>query len=291
MEHTNFNSLLSLHKFIMENNIYIPKITNQEECWFYFYFIDEQCSDLQFEQNYEQFIQNYTTKNTSLNLDYEWIYYFIYMILYCDNSFVERTLYEEIIEAVKTILNNGLIRENKINAIKNIMVLCGKTHDVIDGFYEGDILNLLYEMIDFEMEDEFNIIVNEIKKSSLKSYRNIIPHIIDSLNNLKEESKYIKFLEILRKNVIRQINIENYIFNIVYQNYPDQILLQINVNDKIYKGIVSKEDVDYLDSVSDYFLSQINEGLIWDKLNVIFRENNIEWTFQNNFLFAIKFSD
>ena len=93
----------------------------------------------------------------------------------------------------------------EINAIKTIMLKCGKTPDVIDGYMEGSILSLMEDMIKLDMFDDFIIISNCVAKSPLESFRNIIPYFLNKimLNEQNPQAFYEKqidnkYIEILK---------------------------------------------------------------------------------------------
>lgn len=199
MSNTDSAMFIPLYKFITENNIYIPKISNQKEGWYYIDIIETQLLNSDIELNYEKFIKGYDTKIKILyiNLDYEWIYYYIYIILYCDFGLsIDRKLYDEITEKV---LDSDFVKQDKINAVKQIMLKCGETPDIINGWMEGSIISLVNIIVDLDLEEEFNKIVTDIKNSTLESYRDIIPYLIDLMYDVRNDKKYTKYFDKLNE--------------------------------------------------------------------------------------------
>lgn len=179
MSNTDSAMFIPLYKFITENNIYIPKISNQKEGWYYIDIIEILLPNSDIELNYKNFTKGYNTKIRLLNLDYEWIYNYIYIILYCDFGLsIDRKLYNKI---TYKVLDSDFVKQDKINKIKQIMLKCGKTPDIINGWMEGSIISLVNMIVVLDLEEEFNKIVTEIKNSTLESYRDIIPYLIDML--------------------------------------------------------------------------------------------------------------
>jgi len=200
MSNTDSAMFIPLYKFITENNIYIPKISNQKEGWYYIDIIETQIPNSDMELNYNKFIEGYDTKIKLLyvNLDYEWIYYYIYIILYCDFGLsINKKLYNEITEKV---LDSDFVKQDKINAVKQIMLKCGETPDIINGWMEGSIISLVNIIVDLDLEEEFNKIVTDIKNSTLESYRDIIPYLIDMMyDGSRNNKKYTKYFDKLNE--------------------------------------------------------------------------------------------
>jgi len=204
MSNTDSAMFIPLYKFITENNIYIPKISNQKEGWYYIDIIETQIPNSDMELNYNKFIEGYDTKIKLLyvNLDYEWIYYYIYIILYCDFGLsINKKLYNEITEKV---LDSDFVKQDKINAVKQIMLKCGETPDIINGWMEGCIISLVNMIVVLDLEEEFNKIVTDIKNSTLESYRNIFPYLIDMLYDGSRNDKiyaeiYTKYFDKLNE--------------------------------------------------------------------------------------------
>ncbi len=199
MSNTDSAIFIPLYKFITENNIYIPKISNQKEGWYYIDIIETLQDNFIFELNYKNFIEGYDTKIKLLYiiLDYEWIYYYVYVILYCDFGLsIDRKLYDEITEKV---LDSNFVKQDKINAVKQIMLKCGETPDIINGWMEGSIISLVNIIVDLDLEEEFNKIVTDIKYSTLKSYRDIIPYLIDMMYDVRNDKKYTKYFDKLNE--------------------------------------------------------------------------------------------
>jgi len=200
MSNTDSAMFIPLYKFIKENNIYIPKISNQKEGWYYIDIIETQIPNSDMELNYNKFIEGYDTKIKLLyvNLDYEWIYYYIYIILYCDFGLsINKKLYNEITEKV---LDSDFVKQDKINAVKQIMLKCGETPDIINGWMEGSIISLVNIIVDLDLEEEFNKIVTDIKNSTLESYRDIIPYLIDMMyDGSRNNKKYTKYFDKLNE--------------------------------------------------------------------------------------------
>jgi hypothetical protein len=191
---TNSAHLIPLYKFIVENNIYIPKISNQNEGQYYVDLIESNQLNSDFEINYQNFILDYNTKDDLLDINYDWIYNYVYVILYCDfGNSIKTELYDNIIDE---ILNSEFVKEDKLNAIKKIILDCGKTPDIIDGWTEGKIISLMLLMIEMNLKEYYNRLVSELANSTLDSYRDIIPffnNLIGKMYDIKQE-KYNKYL-------------------------------------------------------------------------------------------------
>jgi hypothetical protein len=191
---TNSAHLIPLYKFIVENNIYIPKISNQNEGQYYVDLIESNQLNSEFENNYQNFILDYNTKDDLLDINYDWIYNYVYVILYCDfGNSIKTELYDNIIDE---ILNSEFVKEDKLNAIKQIILDCGKTPDIIDGWTEGKIISLMLLMIEMNLKEYYNRLVSELANSTLDSYRDIIPffnNLIGKMYDIKQE-KYNKYL-------------------------------------------------------------------------------------------------
>jgi hypothetical protein len=191
---TNSAHLIPLYKFIVENNIYIPKISNQNEGQYYVDLIESNQLNSDFEINYQNFILDYNTKDDLLDINYDWIYNYVYVILYCDfGNSIKTELYDNIIDK---ILNSEFVKGDKLNAIRQIILNCGKTPDIIDGWTEGRIISLMLLMIEMNLKEYYNRLVSELANSTLDSYRDIIPffnNLIGKMYDIKQE-KYNKYL-------------------------------------------------------------------------------------------------
>lgn len=191
MSNTDLSQFVSLYNYIVKNNIYIP---NQIE---EYYIIELQQTTSETKKKYQKFIIGYDNKIHILKLDYNWIYYYIYIILFCDfGVLIDSKLYDEIIDK---IVNGEFLKQDKINAIKQVMLKCGETPDIINGWMEGSIVYLVKMIIELDMEEEFNKIVTNIKNSTLESYRDIIPYLIEIMDNVKDDKKYKKYFDILNQ--------------------------------------------------------------------------------------------
>ena len=185
---------IPLYKFIVDNNIYIPKISNQNEGQYYVDLIESNQLSSDLEINYQNFILDYNTKDDLLDINYDWIYYNVYVILYCDfGNSIKTEIYDNIIDK---ILNGEFVKEDKLNAIRQIILNCGKTPDIIDGWTEGKIISLMLLMIEMNLKEYYNRLVSELANSTLDSYRDIIPffnNLIGKMYDIKQE-KYNKYL-------------------------------------------------------------------------------------------------
>lgn len=191
MSNTDLSQFVSLYNYIVKNNIYIP---NQIE---EYYIIELQQTTSKTKKKYQKFIIGYDNKIHILKLDYNWIYYYIYIILFCDfGVLIDSKLYDEIIDK---IVNGEFLKQDKINAIKQVMLKCGETPDIINGWMEGSIVYLVKMIIELDMEEEFNKIVTDIKNSTLESYRDIIPYLSEIMDNVKDDKKYKKYFDILNQ--------------------------------------------------------------------------------------------
>ena len=185
---------IPLYKFIVDNNIYNPKISNQNEGQYYVDLIESNQLSSDLEINYQNFILDYNTKDDILDINYDFIYYNVYVILYCDfGNSIKTEIYDNIIDK---ILNGEFVKEDKLNAIRQIILNCGKTPDIIDGWTEGKIICLMLLMIEMNLKEYYNRLVSELANSTLDSYRDIIPffnNLIRKMYDIKQE-KYNKYL-------------------------------------------------------------------------------------------------
>lgn len=191
MSNTDLSLFVSLYNYIVKNNIYIPNQIKE------YYIIELQQTTSETKKKYQKFIIGYDTKIRMLKLDYNWILYYIYIILFCDfGVLIDSKLYDKIIDK---IVNGEFLKQDKINAIKQVMLKCGETPDIINGWMEPSIVNLVEMIIELDMEEEFNKIVTNIKNSTLESYRDIIPYLIEIMDNVKDDKKYKKYFDILNQ--------------------------------------------------------------------------------------------
>jgi hypothetical protein len=185
---------IPLYKFIVDNNIYNPKISNQNEGQYYVDLIESNQLSSDLEINYQNFILDYNTKDDLLDINYDFIYYNVYVILYCDfGNSIKTEIYDNIIDK---ILNGEFVKGDKLNAIRQIILNCGKTPDIIDGWTEGKIISLMLLMIEMNLKEYYNRLVSELANSTLDSYRDIIPffnNLIGKMYDIKQE-KYNKYL-------------------------------------------------------------------------------------------------
>jgi hypothetical protein len=116
------------------------------------------------------------------------------VILYCDfGNSIKTEIYDNIIDK---ILNSEFVKGDKLNAIRQIILNCGKTPDIIDGWTEGKIISLMLLMIEMNLKEYYNRLVSELANSTLDSYRDIIPffnNLIGKMYDIKQE-KYNKYL-------------------------------------------------------------------------------------------------
>lgn len=64
---------------------------------------------------------------------------------------------------------------------------------------EGSIISLVNIIVDLDLEEEFNKIVTDIKNSTLESYRDIIPYLIDLMYDVRNDKKYTKYFDKLNE--------------------------------------------------------------------------------------------
>jgi len=196
MSNTDSAYFIPLYKYIIQNNIYIPKLNDVSEGWNYLYKMEDLQNDgeLSIENKYLEYTKDYDKKIYILQIDNDWIYYYIYIILYIDENL---GLYNSII--VKIINYSDFLDEDKKEKIKIIMQKCGKTPDVLNGWMEGHIIELMERMIDLDMEEEFEIITTDLSKSPLKSYRGIINYLFGYIGANVKDTKLEKYIDILNE--------------------------------------------------------------------------------------------
>ena len=117
MANTDSAYFIPLYKFIIQNNIYVPKQNNELEGWNYLDRMQELEKDtcLSVDLEYSEFTKHYTKKSHILQIDFDWIYYYLYIILYID---ARLDLYESIIVR---LVDGEFTRIDKINQIRMIM--------------------------------------------------------------------------------------------------------------------------------------------------------------------------
>ena len=196
MSNTDSAKFISLYKYIVQNNIYIPKLNDESEGWNYIYKMEDLQNDeeLLINEKYLEYTKGYDKKIYILQIDNDWIYYYIYIILYIDENL---DLFNSII--VKLIHNSDFLDEDKKEKIKMIMINCGKTPDVLNGWMEGHVMELMEIMIDLDMEEEFKKITTDLSKSPLKSYRGIINYLFGYIGANVKDTKLEKYIDILNE--------------------------------------------------------------------------------------------
>ena len=183
-------------RLLVQKNIYIPKLNDISEGWNYLDKMEDLQNDeeLSIENKYLEYTKGYIKKIDTLQIDYDWIYYYIYIILFIDGNL---DLYNSIV--VKLIHYSDFLDEDKKEKIKMIMQNCGKTPDVLNGWMEGYIMELMDCMIDLDMEEEFEKITTDLSKSPLKSYRGIINYFIGYIGANVKDTKLKKYIDILNE--------------------------------------------------------------------------------------------
>ena len=196
MSNTDSAKFILLYKYIVQNNIYIPKLNDETEGWNYIYKMEDLQNDkeLLINEKYLEYTKGYDKKIYILQIDNDWIYYYIYIICYIDENL---DLYNSII--VKLIHNSNYLDEEKKEKIKMIMINCGKTPDVLNGWMEGHVMELMECMIDLDMEEEFKKITTDLSKSPLKSYRGIINYLFGYIGANVKDTKLEKYIDILNE--------------------------------------------------------------------------------------------
>lgn len=273
MSNTDSAYFILLYKYLVQKNIYIPKLNDISEGWNYLDKMEDLQNDeeLSIENKYLEYTKGYIKKNDTLQIDYDWIYYYIYIILFIDGNL---DLYESIV--VKLIHDSDFLDEDKKEKIKLIMIDCGKTPDVLNGWMEGYIIELIVYMIDLDMEKEFKKITTDLQNSPLESYRGIINYFIDYIGLDNNDKTLNKYLGILRQESIKSILVGKYQLIVKCYHYPDEIKLEIKYNDFKYTSVIEekKYDVHYLEELANYFNWLSKSGLCEKKFQII--EKRIE---------------
>ena len=152
------------------------------------------------------------------------------------------------------VLDSDFVKQDKINAVKQIMLKYGETPDIISGWTEGFIIFLLQMMIELDLEEEFNKIVTDIRYSDLS---NLILRLVERMKNMRDDKNISKFLDILRGKKTNKIKLGKYILYCTYYYHPDQIILQMKFDDLEYSCIIAEtydHDVHYLEELVNYFV-------------------------------------
>ena len=194
MSNADSAKFIPLYKYIVQNNIYIPKLNDESEGLNYLYKMEE------LQNNDEEFLNDYLTfsdihfikENNILKIDYEWILYYIYVILCIDDKL------DLVCSTIDILLNSNYLDEDKKEKIKMIMINCGKTPDVLNGWMEGHIIELMERMIDLDMKEEFKKITTDLQNSPLESYRGIINYFIGYIG-ANVDDKIKKYIDILNQ--------------------------------------------------------------------------------------------
>ena len=195
MSNTDTAKFIQLYKYIVQNNIYIPNLNDESEGWNYLYIMEElQNNDKEFLNAYLTFSDIYFIKeNNILKIDYEWIVYYIWVILCIDDKL------DLVCSTINILLNSNYLDEEKKEKIKMIMINCGKTPDVLNGWMEGHVMELMELMIDLDMEEEFKKITTDLQNSPLESYRGIINYLFGYIGANVKDTKLEKYIDILNE--------------------------------------------------------------------------------------------
>ena len=225
MSNTDSAYFIPLYKYIVQNNIYIPKLNDETEGYNYLDKMEDLQNDkeLSIENKYLEYTKGYNKNIYILQIDNDWIFYYIYIICYIDENL---DLYNSII--VKLIHYSNLLDEDKKEKIKMIMINCGKTPDVLNGWMEGYIIELMIFMIDLDMEEEFKKITTDLQNSPLESYRGIINYLIGYIG-ANVDDKIKKYIDILKQKCF-----EDKTFIIVIKDYESEDDLEVNIKFRKY---------------------------------------------------------
>ena len=82
MSNTDSAYFIPLYKYLVQKNIYIPKLNDISEGWNYLDKMEDLQNDeeLSIENKYLEYTKGYIKKIDTLQIDYDWIYYYIYII-------------------------------------------------------------------------------------------------------------------------------------------------------------------------------------------------------------------
>jgi hypothetical protein len=287
MSNTDLAKFIPLYKYIVQTNIYIPKLNDELEGCNYIYKIEDLQNDkeLLINEKYLEYTKGYDKKINILQIDNDLIYYYIYVILYIDENL---DLFNSII--VKLIHYSDFLNEDKKEKIKMIMINCGKTPDVLNGWMEGYIMELMEYMIDLDMEEEFEKITTDLSKSPLESYRGIINYFIGYIGaNVYDKIK--KYIDILKKSITKVILIGEFELIVKCYNNPDEIKLELKYNGFKYECSIKENnndpnfDIHYLEELSNYFNWLSKLGLIKEEFKIFENANGIKLILQDNYEF------
>jgi len=151
------------------------------------------------------------------------------------------------------VLDSDFVKQDKINAVKQIMLKYGETPDIISDWTERSIISLLQMMIELDLEEEFNKIVTDIRYSD---YSNLILRLIERMKNMQNDKNILKFFDILRGKKTNKIKLGKYILYWTCYYHPDQIILQMKFDDLEYSCVIAEtydHDVHYLEELVNYF--------------------------------------
>jgi len=115
-------------------------------------------------------------------------------------------------------------------------------------------------MIKLDLEKEFCQLVSILKYAQLKSYRDIIPYLVDKINydkfcGDKKPLKYLNILRTLGENIKKNIKLGKFELIYEYYYYLDEIVLKMCRNNKIFSQVISslENDVHRLEELANYF--------------------------------------
>jgi hypothetical protein len=321
MANTDEAYFVPLYNFIKSERIYEPSYDSD----YYLNFISKTqnldgLKNDSLELSYQKFTKHYQKHDNLLNIDYEWICYYVYVMLCVDKNvdkniaekkpdsvfFTEiqlSKLYENIM--IKLFSSEFILKDKreKVLQIINKIKVMKSTPDIIDGWMEGDILSLMELMIELNVKKEdFAFFVESVYYSPLKSFKETIPYLLDKLDVEKKLSESSPYYKILRangnldweKNLIfseESIDVNN-INKVTYEcfHYPDEIRIKLEYNGLMFGTSIVTDDSKHLMKVCNYlsFLSQLG-GLTKDEYDIkILNDNKIQLRLQNdNFILEL----
>lgn len=172
---------------------------------------------------------------------------------------------------------------SSIEQIQKLMKSCGQTPDIIDGYLEGDLIELMERMVGLDMKEEFAKLVYEISISQIASFNQIIPYLIEKINSSDSSNKFWTQLtnsywhQTLRtRSKSKSIPLGSHLLKRIYFSNPDEIYLELELDNQLYKTSIKSEDVNVLIDLSDY-LNWLSEsgGLEKNEFEIIKLDNKI----------------
>jgi hypothetical protein len=84
----------------------------------------------------------------------------------------------------------------ELREIKRIIPLIGKTSSVVDGYMEGDIIELLILLAKYKYNDIFEYVCKCISESPLPTFKDANKYMLFYINDEKSRGQYNRFINV-----------------------------------------------------------------------------------------------